>query len=79
MSGACSCLGKILSQEKVRHPIGINKAIMGPSTQQFFFSSSDVVATTCFFHPIIIRRQTVVLIETCCGNNIGRGGEELLR
>jgi hypothetical protein len=21
----------------------------------------------------------VVLIETCCGNNIGRGGEELLR
>jgi hypothetical protein len=37
----------------------INKAIMGPSTQQFFFSSSDVIAT-CFDHTIIIRWETVV-------------------
>jgi hypothetical protein len=36
----------------------INKAIMGPSTQQFFFSSSDVIATTCFDHTTIIKRQT---------------------
>jgi hypothetical protein len=40
--------------------IYINKAIMGPSTQQYFFSSSDVIATTCFDHTIIFRRQTVV-------------------
>jgi hypothetical protein len=37
----------------------INKAIMGPLTQQFF-SASDVIATTCFEHTIIIRRYTVV-------------------
>jgi hypothetical protein len=38
----------------------INKAIMGPSTQQFFFSSSDVIATTCFGHTTIIKQHTVV-------------------
>jgi hypothetical protein len=38
----------------------INKAIMGPSTQQFFFFSSDVAVTTCFGHTTIIKRYTVV-------------------
>jgi hypothetical protein len=38
----------------------INKAIMGPSTQQFFFSSSDVIATTCFGHTTIIMWHKVV-------------------
>jgi hypothetical protein len=37
----------------------INKAIMGPSTQQSFFSSSDVIATTCFCHTTIIKWHTV--------------------
>jgi hypothetical protein len=38
----------------------INKAIMGPSTQQFNFFSSDVIATTCFGHTTITKRHTVV-------------------
>jgi hypothetical protein len=37
-----------------KHVHTINKAIMGPSTQQFFSSSSDVIATTCFDHTIVI-------------------------
>jgi hypothetical protein len=51
---------------------------MVPSTQQFF-SSSDVIATTCFDHTIIRRPDDDRMIETCCGNNVGRGEEELLR
>jgi hypothetical protein len=39
-------------------------------TQQFFFSSSD--AGRC-------RLMMIEMIETCCGTNIGRGEEELLR
>jgi hypothetical protein len=38
----------------------VNKAIMGPSTQQIVFSSSDVIATTCFGHTTIIKWHTVV-------------------
>jgi hypothetical protein len=38
----------------------INKAIMGPSTQQFF-SSSDVIATTCFGHTATVCYLMMVL------------------
>jgi hypothetical protein len=38
--------------------VSLNKAIIGPSTQQFF--SSDVIATTCFGHTTIIKQHTVV-------------------
>jgi hypothetical protein len=37
-----------------------NKAIMGPSRQQFFFSYSDVIATTRFGYTTIIKWHTVV-------------------
>jgi hypothetical protein len=47
--------GKDNEKEGYKNP---NKAIMGPSMQQFF--SSDVIATTCFDHTTIIKRQTVV-------------------
>jgi hypothetical protein len=42
---------------------GLNKAIMGPSTQQLFFSSFDVIATTCFDHTTIISN---VLSQAVC-------------
>jgi hypothetical protein len=51
---------KVCYRDRFTTSILLNKAIMGPSTQQLFFSSSDVIATTCFDHTIIIRRQTVV-------------------
>jgi hypothetical protein len=38
----------------VKAPEVINKAIVGPSTQQFFSSSFDLTATTCFGHATII-------------------------
>jgi predicted HD phosphohydrolase len=41
----------------LRDLVLVNKAIMGPSIQQFFFSSSDVIATTCFDHTTIIKWQ----------------------
>jgi hypothetical protein len=48
--------GVIIENETIYR---LNKAIMGPATQQFS-SSSDVIATTCLGHTTIIKRHTVL-------------------